>query len=211
MVGLDGHIGDLMAIVSEVRARRRRHRRRASATASAATSWSGAALAEPAPSTPSAPSSRPCPGWASVAREPGEDRPRGWTPMAEDPARRPSGSSAGWSARRPGTGSPTRAGPTGGPTGRRWWPTSLPCAATHPFDVMASRGAGALRDGRRRPVRPSPPGVAWLGAHVPGRGRLRDRGRPTRRPPLASRPLRRASSRLVVARAARRPDADEDV
>jgi len=85
VVGLRGHIADLVDIVTEVRAR--------GATTVVAVGHSvggdvviGAALAEPALCDSVGAFEPPMP-WLGFRRpRPGEDRPRGWSPLAGDPA-----------------------------------------------------------------------------------------------------------------------------
>ena len=165
VVDLGGHIDDLLAIADDGARRGRRPGGGRSGTASAATSWSAPRWPRRGPSTPSAPSSRPCRGWASAAG--------GGTPVA----------AAGRRSRRRGrallrpdggrgrVGPPDRGGPgrSGGPTGPRWWPTCAACGArappsTSPRSTCPRCSAGAAR---RRP-RTTAARVEWLGANVPG-------------------------------------------
>jgi len=95
VVGLARHIADLADVLTEVRAR--------GATTVAVIghsvggmSRSGPALAEPLLCDSLGAYEPPMP-WLGFRRtRPGDDRPGGWSPLAEDPAERSSGSSAAW-------------------------------------------------------------------------------------------------------------------
>ena len=77
--------------------------------------------------------------WLGHLGQPGGNRLAGPRPRStRTRARRPSGSSAGWSETRRGTGSPRRPRRHVGPTGRRWPPNSPPSGcAEPPFDVAS--------------------------------------------------------------------------
>jgi hypothetical protein len=145
VVGLHGHIADLVDILAEVRARGAGHRR-----GRRPQRGRGRRDRRRPGRTPGLRLARRLRAPHAVARlsapRPGDDDRPG-CPLAEDPAEEVERffsrmvSPSAWRA------CPTRAGPAAGPTGRRWWPTSSACAAT-PVRGHGPRRAGPLRDGR---------------------------------------------------------------
>jgi pimeloyl-ACP methyl ester carboxylesterase len=175
VVGLAGHIADLVDIVTEVRAR--------GAITVAAVGHSvggdvviGAALAEPRLSDAVGAFEPPMP-WLGFRRSrPGEERPRDWTPMAEDPAEEVERffsrmvSPSAWQRLSEEGRADRRA------DGPALVADLLGLRGDPPFDVM-NLAVPALF-GRGGPT--SEPhhrdGVAWLGAHVPGAARYEIEG-----------------------------------
>ena len=165
VVDLAGHIDDLLAIADTARAegdgprggdraqprRQRGHRRRTGIVRG--------------PSTPSAPSSRPCRGWAF-----GGAGARPWPPLADDPGEE----AERFFSRMVGAGTWARLhrGRAGPATGRRAGAGGRP--AQHAGRGRTLRRHRARRSRRVRPRRSrrrAPHhrrGVEWLGANVPG-------------------------------------------
>ena len=168
VVGLDGHIADLLAILSEVRSR--------GAAPVVAVGHSvggdvviGAALAEPGPATPSAPSSRPCRGWDSDARRltaaPARAAGPPWpTTLVEEAERffRRMVSPSAWE----------RLSEAGRAGRRADGPALLADFASlrgdPPFDVMDLAVPALFGVGGSGSAAHHRDTVAWLGAHVPG-------------------------------------------
>ena len=167
VVGLAGHIADLVDIVTEVRAR--------GATTVAAVGHSvggdvviGAALAEPHLCDAVGAFEPPMP-WLGFRRSrPGEERPRDWSPLAEDPAEEVERffsrmvSPSAWQRLSEEGRADRRA------DGPALVADLLGLRGDPPFDVMDlavpalfGRGGPASEPHHRD-------GVAWLGAHVPG-------------------------------------------
>jgi pimeloyl-ACP methyl ester carboxylesterase len=167
VVGLGGHIADLVDMVTEVRAR--------GATTVAAVGHSvggdvviGAALVAPRQFDSVGAFEPPMP-WLGFRRpRPGEERPRDWSPLAEDPAEE-----VEWFFSRMVSPSAwQRLSPEGRADRRADGPALvadlLSLRGDPPFDVMDlavpalfGRGGPASEPHHRD-------GVAWLGAHVPG-------------------------------------------
>jgi pimeloyl-ACP methyl ester carboxylesterase len=167
VVGLSGHIDDLLAIVGEVRDR--------GASSVAAVGHSvggdvviGAALADPR-SCDSVGAFEPPMPWLGFRRTPsGEDRPRGWAAMAEDPAEEverfftrmvsPSAwqrlSDAGRAGRRA--------------DGPALVADLLSLRGEPPFDVMDLAVPALFGVGGPASAAHHRESVAWLGTHVPG-------------------------------------------
>jgi pimeloyl-ACP methyl ester carboxylesterase len=175
VVGLAGHIADLVDIVTEVRAQ--------GATTVAAVGHSvggdvviGAALAEPRLCDAVGAFEPPMP-WLGFRRSrPGEERPRDWTPMAEDPAEEVERffsrmvSPSAWQRLSEEGRADRRA------DGPALVADLLGLRGDPPFDVMDlavpalfGRGGPASEPHHRD-------GVAWLGSHVPGAGRYEIEG-----------------------------------
>ena len=121
VVGLQGHIGDLVEILSSVRSR--------GATSVSAIGHSfggdvviGAALTDPELCDSVGAFEPPMP-WLGVGRAGGDHRHGAGPRWPRIRATRLNGSSDGWSARRPGSDSPRPPGPPAGPMGPPWWPT----------------------------------------------------------------------------------------
>jgi pimeloyl-ACP methyl ester carboxylesterase len=167
VVGLRGHIADLVDILTEVRAR--------GATTVAAIGHSvggdvviGAALAEPGLCDSVGAFEPPMP-WLGFRRpRPGEERSRGWSPLAEDPAEEVERffsrmvSPSAWQRLTEEGRADRRA------DGPALVADLLSLRGDPPFDVMDlavpalfGRGGPASEPHHRD-------GVAWLGAHVPG-------------------------------------------
>jgi pimeloyl-ACP methyl ester carboxylesterase len=167
VVGLSGHIADLVAILGEVRTR--------GASSVAAIGHSvggdvaiGAALADPRACDALGAFEPPMP-WLGFRRTPpGEERPRGWTPLAEDPAEEverffsrmvsPSAwqrlSEAGKSGRRA--------------DGPALVADLLSLRGDPPFDVMDLAVPALFGVGGPTSAAHHRDSVAWLGTHVPG-------------------------------------------
>jgi pimeloyl-ACP methyl ester carboxylesterase len=166
VVGLRGHIADLVAIVTEVRAR--------GAATVVAVGHSvggdvviGAALAQPHLCNAAGVFEPPMP-WLGFRRtRPGDDRPR-WTPLAEDPAEeverffsRMVSPSAWQRLSDEGRANRRADGPAlvADLSGLRGDP---------PFDVMDLAVPALFGRGGPTSEAHHRDGVAWLGAHVPG-------------------------------------------
>jgi pimeloyl-ACP methyl ester carboxylesterase len=167
VVGLRGHIADLVDILTEVRAR--------GATTLAAVGHSvggdvviGAALAEPHLCDSVGAFEPPMP-WLGFRRaRQGDDRPRDWSPLAEDPAEEVER----FFSRMVSPSAWKRLSEEGRAGRRADGPALvndlLGLRGDPPFDVMGlavpalfGRGGPASEPHHRD-------GVAWLGAHVPG-------------------------------------------
>ena len=167
VVGLSGHIADLVAILGEVRSR--------GASSVAAIGHSvggdvaiGAALADPGACDSLGAFEPPMP-WLGFRRvPPGQDGPRGWTPVAEDPADEverffsrmvsPSAwhrlSEAGKAGRRA--------------DGPALVADLLSLRGNPPFDVMDLAVPALFGVGGPSSAAHHRDSVAWLGTHVPG-------------------------------------------
>jgi pimeloyl-ACP methyl ester carboxylesterase len=167
IVGLSGHIADLVAILGEVRAR--------GASSVAAIGHSvggdvaiGAALADPRACDALGAFEPPMP-WLGFRRTPpGEDRPRGWTPMAEDPAEEVERffsrmvSPSAWQRL-------SEAGKVGRRAdGPALVADLLSLRGDPPFDVMDLGVPALFGVGGPASATHHRDSVAWLGAHVPG-------------------------------------------
>jgi pimeloyl-ACP methyl ester carboxylesterase len=167
VVGLSGHIADLLAILGEVRARGARSVVAIGHSVGGDVAI-GAALADPGACDAVGAFEPPMP-WLGFRRTPpGEDRPRGWTPMAEDPAEEverffsrmvsPSAwqrlSDAGKAGRRA--------------DGPALIADLLSLRGEPPFDVMDLAVPALFGVGGTASAAHHRDSVAWLGSHVPG-------------------------------------------
>jgi pimeloyl-ACP methyl ester carboxylesterase len=167
VVGLSGHIGDLVTILREVRSR--------GASSVAAVGHSvggvvaiGAALADPGACDSLGAFEPPMP-WLGFRRvPPGQDRPQGWTPVAKDPAYEVERffsamvSPLAW-----------RRLSEAGKAGRRADGLALVADLLSlredpPFDVTALTVPALFGLGGPSSADHHRDSVAWLGAHVPG-------------------------------------------
>jgi pimeloyl-ACP methyl ester carboxylesterase len=167
VVGLSGHIADLVAILGEVRAR--------GAGSVAAIGHSvggdvavGAALADPRSCDAVGAFEPPMP-WLGFRRTPpGEDRPRGWTPVAEDPAEEVERffsrmvSPSAWQRLSEDAKEGRRA------DGPALVADLLSLRGGVPFDVMDLEVPALFGVGGPASAAHHRDSVAWLGTHVPG-------------------------------------------
>ena len=195
VVGLEGHIADLVEILTEVRS--------GGAASVSAIGHSvggdvviGAALAEPRAAATSVGAFEPPMPWLGFRRVdgPGDGAaPRGpGPPMAEDPGDeaerffRRMVSPAAWDRLPEAARADRRA------DGPALVADLASVRGDPPFDVMDLDRSGACSGGAAPPATaPHRAGVAWLGAHVPGAVVYEIAGAATRRAPVAPRPLRR--------------------
>jgi pimeloyl-ACP methyl ester carboxylesterase len=167
VVGLSGHISDLVAILGEVRSR--------GASSVGAMGHSvggdvaiGAALADPRACDSLGAFEPPMP-WLGFRRaQPGQDRPRGWTAVAEDPADEVERffsrmvSPSAWQRL-------SEAGKVGRRAdGPALVADLLSLRGNPPFDVMDLTVPTLFGVGGPSSAAHHRDSVAWLGAHVPG-------------------------------------------
>jgi pimeloyl-ACP methyl ester carboxylesterase len=167
VVGLDGHIADLVAILGEVRAR--------GASSVAAIGHSvggdvaiGAAVADPVACDSLGAFEPPMP-WLGFRRtQPGGGRPRGWTPLAEDPAEEVERFFS-----RMVSPSAWRRLSEAGKAGRRADGLALVAdllslRGDPPFDVLRLAVPALFGVSGPTSATHHRESVAWLGSHVPG-------------------------------------------
>jgi pimeloyl-ACP methyl ester carboxylesterase len=167
VVGLHGHVADLVAILDEVRSR--------GARAVAAVGHSvggdvaiGAALADPGACDSVGAFEPPMP-WLGFRRtQAGGDQPRGWTPMAEDPAEEVERffsrmvSPSAWQRLSEAAKAGRRA------DGPALVADLLSLRGDPPFDVLRLAVPALFGVGGPTSATHHRQSVAWLGAHVPG-------------------------------------------
>jgi pimeloyl-ACP methyl ester carboxylesterase len=167
VVGVAGHIVDLLAVATEVRA--------GGATRVSAVGHSlggdvvvGAAIAKPNLFDSIGAFEPPMPWLGFRRNQPGDGRPKGWTPIAEDPAEE----AERFFSRMVSPSAWQRLTDEGRASRRSDGPalvadlTSMRGEA--PFDVMALRVPAVFGMGGPESHTHHRNGVSWLGAHVPG-------------------------------------------
>ena len=167
VVGLGGHIADLLEILAEVRSQ--------GAASIAAIGHSvggdvviGAALADPRACDTIGAFEPPMP-WLGFRRpQPGDDRPRGWAPMAEDPREEVERffsrmvSPSAWARLSPASRAGRRA------DGPALVADLLSLRGEPPFTVMDLTVPALFGMGGAESASHHRSTVTWLGSHVPG-------------------------------------------
>jgi len=168
VVGLSGHIDDLVAVAAAVRAGGGAERVVAVGHSLGGDVVVGAAIADPDAFDSIGAFEPPMPWLGFRRNQPGDGRPRGWTPMAEDPAEE----AERFFSRMVSPTAWLRLTDEGRESRRRDGSALVADLSSvrneAPFDVMALTVPAVFGMGGSESHSHHRNGVSWLGSHVPG-------------------------------------------